>query len=156
MKKFRFVFPKSAYALAGLICLSAIAGIVFSSLRFAEVGGFFSVLPALDVLTIVIFSVFLSALGWTLFGSYYAFTEEYFVVARLFFRHRIERESIVKMVIDEPSGVAAVYYLLHGTTESVVFVTVNLRCRDLDPFAEAFRAFRPEVPVEYNGSSEEK
>ena len=157
MKKYRFVFPKSAYVIAVLIFLSAIAGTVFSVLRLAEVAGFFSVIPAIDILTIVFFSVFIAALGLTLFGSYYAFADSHFVIAKLFFRYRIERDRIVKLVIDEPSGFAALYYFRPELRDVLSFVTVNLRRRDLDPFVEGLRAFKTDVVVEYNEpSSEEK
>jgi len=156
MKKFSFVYPKSAYIVSTLVFLSGVIGIVFASLRLSETAGFLSAIPALDILTIVIFSLFLSGLGWILFGSYYAFDGEQFVVARLFFRHRIDKEAIFKLVIDESTGFAALYYLQSGTTDVLAFVTVNLKRRDLEPFADALRAFKEGVFVEYNSPLKEE
>ena len=150
MKKFRYAFPKSAYLVFALIVAAAVIGIVFASLRLAEAAGYLSVYPAVDIATIVTFVLFLGLVCGDLFSAYYAFEEQSFLIARLFSKKRIPRDLVCKFVIDEASGLAALYFPSPEQPDAVAYVTVNLRRRDLEPFSEALRLFNPAVVIEIN------
>lgn len=150
MKKYRFAYPRSAFVIFGLIIAAGVVSILFSVLRLAEVGKYASSLPALDVVTIIAFAIFYALIGYNLFGSYYAFEESDFLVAQLFFRKRIAGELLVKFVIDEASGVTALYYFDPATPDTLSFVTVNLRRRDVAAFTAELREFKPDVLIEFN------
>ena len=70
MKKYRYSFPKSAFFIYVMIVLASITAIVFAILRLAEVGNYASVYPALDIVSIVVFAVFVGMIGSNFFASY--------------------------------------------------------------------------------------
>lgn len=150
MKKYRFSFPKSAFLIYALIILAAAVAIVFAILRLVGVGSYVSVYPAMDIVTIAAFALFLLLIGLNLFGSYYAFEERAFLMKQLFFRKRVERELLYKLVIDEASGFAALYYFSPASPEALSYVPVNIRRRDLDSFTEALRRFKSDILIEVN------
>ncbi|HCU56276.1 MAG TPA: hypothetical protein DIC18_02955 [Clostridiales bacterium] len=148
MKKYRFAFPKSAFVIYALIIAAAVISVVFSALRLAEVGKYASSIPALDIVTIVAFGIFVLLLGYNLFGAFYAFEKSAFVSAQLFFRKRVQKERIYKFIIDQESGVAALYYLDPASPESLLYVTVNIKRKELDAFTEDLRRFKSDVLIE--------
>ena len=149
MKKYRFAFQKSAYVIFALIVLSAVVAIVYASIRLAGVGDYLSVYPATDIVTIVAFAMFLALIGWDLFASYYAFEEDKFLSAQLFSRKRIPRDSIRKLVVDDPSGLIVLYYADDPASDALFYVAVHVRRDRVDDFVADFRAFRPDLPVEH-------
>ena len=148
MKKYRFAFPKSAIFIYVLIVLASITAIVFASLRLAGVGKFVSVYPAIDITSIVVFVVFIALMGLNLLTAYYAFTEEAFVMAQLFSKKKVARASICKFVMDEASGVAALYYLDPSKPDVISYVTINLRKASIPSFVEELRAYRSDIAIE--------
>ena len=150
MKKYRFLYPKSAFVIYALIVITSVVSIVFAALRLAEVGKYFSTYPALDVLDIVLFSIFIAVISLNLFCSYYAFRDNAFVVAQLFFRRKIPLISVRRFVIDEATGLAALYFEDPRAPGTLACVTVNLRKRDLDPFSEDLRFFIQDIVIEIN------
>ena len=155
MKKYRFAFPKSTYVIFALIAAAAVVAIVFASLRLAGAAGYEPLYPATDVVSIVAFSAFLVLVGWDLFGSYYAFGGESFVVAQLFSKKRIPRDLLCKLVIDEPSGLAVLYYADSVTPDALLYVVLRVGKKKIAPLAEDLRAFKSDLPVEYNLPPEE-
>ena len=156
MKKYRYSFPKSVFIIYAMIVVAAIAAIVFAALRLASVGKYFSVYPAMDIASIAVFAIFLVLLGLHLFFSYYAFDGRSFLVVQLFSKKRIDRDSIVKFVIDEESGLAALYFIDPATPDMVSFVTVNLKRESLDPFTEDLRLFKTDIVVDVNPTRKEE
>lgn len=150
MKKYRYSFPKSAFFIYVLIVLAAVTAIVFAALRLAGVGSFVTAFPALDVASIVVFVIFIALIGWNLFGAYYAFSEDSFIVVQLFSKKTVERDAIRKMVVDEESGVAALYFVVADAPDALCFVTINLKSKDLIRFTEDLRAFKSDVVIETN------
>ena len=148
MKKYRISFPKSAFFLFGMVILAAIAGIVFAVLRLAGVGGYLSVYPAIDIMSIVLFVLLVAFIAGNLFFSFYAFSEEVFISVRLFSRKKVARDRICKFVLDEESSVAALYYVDPASPETLSFVTVFLKKADVDRFIADLRAFRSDIAVE--------
>ena len=149
MKKYRFAFQKSAYVVFALIVVAAVVAIVFASLRLAGVGDFASAYPATDVVTIVAFAAFLALVGWDIFGSYYAFEEENILAAQLFSHKRIARESLAKVVVDDPSGLIVLYYADPSAPDALLYLTVNVKRDRVDAFLSDLRAFRSDLPVEH-------
>ena len=147
MKKYRNAFPRSAFFIYVLIVASSLAAIVFAILRLAEVGSYVSVYPALDVVSIVVFTLFIALIGFNLFGSYFAFGEEEFVVSQLFFKKRIARDSLTQVILDEESLVAALYYSDPAKPDALSYLTVNLKKSYVDAFIEDVRVFRSDVAV---------
>ena len=156
MKKYRYSFPKSVFIIYAMIVVAAIAAIVFAALRLASVGKYVSVYPAMDIASIAVFAIFLVLLGLHLFFSYYAFDGRSFLVVQLFSKKRIDRDSIVKFVIDEESGLAALYFIDPATPDMVSFVTVNLKRESLDPFTEDLRRFKSDIVVDVNPTRKEE
>lgn len=150
MKKFRYSFPRAAYVIFALILAAAVVGILFASLRLAEVGEFFSIYPAVDIVTIVAFVLFLMLIGADILFAYYAFDEDTFIVLRLFSKKRVGRDVLYKLVIDEATGLAALYFFDPHSPETLYFVTVNLKKRDLEPFCEELRRFKSDIIIEIN------
>ncbi len=150
MKKYRYSFPKSAFFIYVLIVVAAVTAIVFAALRLAGVGSFVTAFPALDVASICVFVIFIALIGWNLFGAYYAFSEDVFIVVQLFSKKRVERDAIRKLVVDEASGFAALYYVAAEAQGALCFVTINLKSRDLARFSEDLRAFKSDVVIETN------
>ena len=148
MKKYRHSFPKSAIFVYVLIVLASITAIVFAALRLVGVGNYVAAYPALEIASIVVFVIFVALIGANLFTSYYAFTEKGFVVVQLFSRKGIARETICKMMVDEESGVAAIYYIDDATPDTLSFVTVNIRRALLDAFEADLRTFKSDVVIE--------
>lgn len=149
MKKYRFAFQKSAYVVFALIILSAVVAIVFASLRLAGVGDFASAYPATDVVTIVAFVAFLALIGWDLFASYYLFEEESFLSSQLFSRKRIARQSLAKVVVDDPSGLIVLYYADPSAPDALLYLTVNIKRDLVEGFLSDLRSFRSDLPVEH-------
>ena len=79
MKKFRYAFPIPAYVVYALLRLLSVVSIGFAALRLGNAGGFFSVYPVSDVLSIVVFSIAILAVLWLTFFSNYAFCGDTFV-----------------------------------------------------------------------------
>ena len=156
MKKYRYSFPKAAVFIYALIVLASVTAIVFASLRLAGVGAFVSIYPAVDITSIVVFVVFVALLGWNLLTSYYAFTEDAFVVSQLFSKKKIARDAVCKFVLDEASGVAALYYFNSSAPDVLCYVTVNLRKSVMQSFIEDLRGFRPDVAVETISAGKDK
>ena len=150
MKKYRFAFPKSTFVVFALIVAAAVVAIVFASLRLAEVGDFLSVYPATDIVTIVAFVAFLALVGWDLFGSYYAFDEQVFIAAQLFSRKKIACELFVKLVIDEESSLAVLYYCDAAVPDALLYVVVRIAKKNLESFVFDLRDFKSDIVVEYN------
>lgn len=148
MKKYRFSFPKSAFVLFCMVILASVAGIVFAALRLAEVGGYLSLYPAIDIMSIVLFVLFVAFIAGNLFLSYYAFSSEEFIAVRLFSRKRVARDTICKFVLDEESSVAALYFVDPAAPETLSFVTLYLKKADVDRFIADLRAFRSDIAVE--------
>ena len=148
MKKYRFSFPKSAFVLFCMVILASVAGIVFAALRLAEVGGYLSLYPAIDIMSIVLFVLFVAFIAGNLFLSYYAFSSEEFIAVRLFSRKRVARDAICKFVLDEESSVAALYFVDPAAPETLSFVTLYLKKADVDRFIADLRAFRSDIAVE--------
>lgn len=147
MKKYRNAFPKSALFIYVLIVASSLAAIVFAILRLAEVGNYVSVYPALDIVSIVVFAIFIALIGFSLFGSYFAFGEEEFIVSQLFFKKRISRDALSQVILDEESLVAALYYRDPTKPDVLSYLTVILKKSSVDAFIEDVRAFRSDVAV---------
>ena len=156
MKKYRYSFPKSAFVIYALIVLAAVVAIVFAALRLAGVGSYVTFYPALDIASICVFAVFIALIGWNLFGAYYAFAEEDFVVVQLFSKRKVAKNDIVKMVQDEASGLAALYFVDPAAPDVVSFVTINLKSKDMVRFTEDLRAFKPDIIIEINPAEKTK
>ena len=156
MRKYRYSFPKSAFFVFALIVLASVTAIVFASLRLAGVGKYLSVYPALDVTTIVVFVIFTALIGCSLWTSYYAFTDEAFVAAQLFSRKKVSREALRKFVLDEASGVAALYFEDAAKPGALLYITINLRKAAMDSFIEDLRAFRSDIAVEVISPDKDK
>ena len=150
MKKYRFAYPKSAYVIFALILAAGVISIIFSALRLGGVGKYASSMPALDIATIVAFVIFYFLIGYNLFGSYYAFEEHSVLAKQLFFRKRVERDVLVKFVIDEASGLAALYFFDPSSPETLSFMTVHVRRKEIAAFAEDLRAFKSDIVVAIN------
>ena len=151
MKKFRYAYPKSAYVVYALIIAVTIVSIVFASLRLAEVGGFFSVIPATDIVTIVIFALFFVALAILVFGTTYSFKGDSLVLDRFFVKKKIPRENILRYVSDDAAGIGALYYADSALPENVLYVVVSLHKKDRQAFVDALRDFKPDVIITTNG-----
>ena len=150
MKKYKYSFPKSAFVIYLLIIAAAVVAIVFAALRLAGVGNFLSVYPAVDITSVVVFALFLVLLGLHLFASYYGFDGKDFVIKQLFSKKRIERDVIARFVLDEQSGVAALYYIDPQTPDALSYVMINLRSKDMDAFIVDLRAFKSDIVVLIN------
>ena len=151
MKKFRYAFPVSAYVVFGLLMLVSAASVVLAALRLGNVGGMFSVYPVSDVLNVVIFSLAFIAVAWLAFFSSYSFSGDSFVVNRLFFKQRVKREDLIKLVTDEESGLSALYRLGSKPGEKTVsFIVVSVFERDRAAFENALKEFKKDVVIEYN------
>ena len=156
MKKYRYSFPKSIFFIYALIVVAAIVAIVFASLRLAEVGNYISIYPAVDIASIVVFAIFLVLLGWHLFGSYYLLEGRTFTVVQLFSKKKVDRDAIAKLVIDEESGLAALYFIDPATPDVLSFVTINLKRKVLDAFSEDLRLFKTDIVIEINPVQKEE
>ena len=150
MKKYRFAFQKSAFVIFALIVLSAVVAIVFASIRLAGVGAYVSAYPATDIVTIVAFAAFLVLIGFDLFDSYYAFTEETILARQLFSRKKIARDSLGKAVVDDPSGLIVLYYADPSAPDALLYLTVNVKRARVEEFLSDLRDFRPDLVVEHN------
>lgn len=150
MKKYRQFFPKSAFIVYFVVNVVSLAAIVFSSLKLADVGSLTSYYPVFDIVTIAVFVVFMILTALLLFRSYYAFGEEKFLLCRGLFTTALERDSLVKFVYDEASGVAALYFADPQSPNAARYVVVNLRKKDVTDFTDELRRFAAHVVVEYN------
>ena len=150
MKKYRFCFSKPAYVVVGLIFAAAIVSIVFAALRLAGTGDYLSVYPAVDIITIVEFSILPIFMLFFLLRSHYAFEEDCFTVFKVLSKRRIPRDSLCKFVIDEATKFAVLYFFADESCETLAYVTVNLRKKDLDSFTETLRAFKSDILIEIN------
>ena len=148
MKKYRFSYPKSAIVIYALIVLASITAIVFAILRLAEVGNYVSVYPALDIVSIVLFVLFVALIGSNFFVSYYAFEEDAFLAKQLFSKKRVLRDTLCKFVCDEASHVAALFYIDPATPDVVSYVTVSIKWSLLDGFIKDLKEFAPSLTVE--------
>ena len=98
----------------------------------------------------IIFALFFVLLGLHLFASYYGFDGKTFVIKQLFSKKRIDRDTIAKFVFDEPTGVAALYYVDPQTPTVLSYVMVNIKEKDMNAFIVDLRAFKSDVVVEIN------
>ncbi len=157
MKKFRYAFPISAYVVYALLFIVSVVSIVFAALRLGEVGGMFSVYPISDVLSIVFFSIAIVAELWIMFFSNYVFCDDTFVMTRLFFKKRIKREDVIKLVTDEDSGISALYYCGSKPGEQTVsFLIVSIAKKNREAFESALRAFKRDIVIESNSKEKEE
>ena len=157
MKKFRYTFPVSAYVVYALLLLLSALSVVFASLRLGEVGGMFSVYPVSDVISIVVFSSAFAAVLSLMLFSYYAFTEDSFVATKLFFKKRVKKENVIKLVTDEESGVSALYY--YGSApgeETVSFLVICVSRKNREAFVSALKEFKRDIVIEssFKGQAE--
>ena len=151
MKKFRYAFPIPAYVVYALLLLLSVVSIVFAALRLGNAGGFFSVYPVSDVLSIVVFSIAILAVLWLTFFSNYAFCGDTFVFTRLFLKKRVNRQDIIKLVTDDESGVSALYY--YGSEQgekNVDFLVVCVGKGKREAFIGALREFKRDIVIESN------
>ncbi|MBP5404538.1 MAG: hypothetical protein J6Y74_01125 [Clostridia bacterium] len=151
MKKFRYAYPKSAYVVYALVNAVSIVSIVFASLRLAGVGGFISVIPATDILSIVLFALFFVALAILVFGTSYSFKGDDLVLDRFFVKKKISRENILRYVSDDAAGIGALYYADPATPEKVLYIVVSIHKKDRQAFVDALREFKPDVVIMANG-----
>ncbi|GEM_PF-2599345 len=151
MKKFRYAFPISAYVVYALLLAVSVLSVVFAALRLGNAGGFISVYPVTDALTIALFSLcFLTILFLVCFSNY-TFSENEISVSRLFFKKRVRKENLIKLVTDEESGVSALYY--YGTErgeQTVSFLIVCVPKKQRDAFVSALRDFKRDIVIESN------
>ena len=150
MKKFRYAFPVSAYVIYGLLIAVSVFSIVFASLRLAEVGKLVSVYPASDIVSIVVFAVFLVLMSLITFGTCYRLNDKSLVCDHVLFRKKIEWDRILRYVTDEPSGVSALYYLDPASPDSVLFVVICLRQSQRQNFVDTLKSYKPDLPIESN------
>ena len=151
MKKFRYAFPIPAYVVYALLLLLSAVSVLFAALRLGNAGGFFSVYPVSDVLSIVVFSIAILAVLWLSLFSNYAFSGDTFVFTRLFLKKRVNRQDIIKLVTDEESGVSALYY--YGSVpgeRNVDFLVVCVGKGKRDAFERALREFKSDIVIESN------
>ena len=154
MKKFRYSFPISAYVIYALLAAVSVFAVVFASLRLAEVGKLVSVYPASDIVSIVVFAIFLVLMTMITFGTCYRFGESNFVCDHVLFRKKIDKERILRCVTDEAAGVSALYYLDPASPDNVLFVVICLAKKDRAAFLDALKAYKPDLPIENNAQSE--
>jgi len=150
MKKFRYAFPISAYVIYGLLSVVAVFSIVIASLRLAEVGSLVSVYPASDIVSIVVFAVFLVLMSLISFGTCYRMDEKSFVSDHVLFRKKIEWARILRYVTDEASGVSALYYLDPASPDNVLFLVICLSKAQRQAFVDSLKSFKPDLLVESN------
>ena len=150
MKKYRQVFPKSAFIFYGAVNLVSIAAIVFSALKLAGVGELVSYFLFVDITTIAIFVFFMALTAILLFRAYYGFEEGRFVVCRGFSRAAVEADRLAKFIYDEPSGVGALYYVDPLTPTAAHYLVINVRRAVIDDFIEDLRRLKSDVVIEFN------
>ena len=153
MKKFRYVFPISAYVLFGLLLAISAVSVVLASLRLGNAGGFFSVYPVTDVISIVVFSIAFASVLCSAFVSSYAFCGDAFVFTRLFSKKRINKKDLIKLVTDEASGVSALYYYgVEPGDKQVSFIVISIGRKNREPFESALREFKRDIVMEITSS----
>ena len=149
MKKFRYAFPISAYVIYGLLLCVSLFSVIIAAFRLGEVGGLFSVFPVSDILSIVVFSLAFVSILWLIFFSNYVFSNDSFEVTRLFYKKRIRKADLIKLVTDKESGVSALYY--YGAKEgeaSISFIVISISKKKRADFEEALRSFKSDIILE--------
>lgn len=154
MKKFRYSFPISAYVIYALLMAVSAFSIIFASLRLAEVGKLVSVYPASDIVSIVVFAVFLVLMTLISFGTCYRLNDQAFVSDHVLFKKKIEWDRVLRYVIDEASGVSALYYLDPAVPDNVLFIVICIKASERQSFVDALKSFKPDLLIETNAKHE--
>ena len=150
MKKYRQKFTKGIFVIYCLVNVVSVAAIVFAAIKLAGVGNFTSYFPFVDIANIVIFTFFLVFTALLLFNSWYGFNERGVVVHRGFTKQVIDRDNIAKLIYDEVSGAAALYYGNPLTPEVKNYVVILIPKKNMDDFIADLRSLKSDVVVEVN------
>ncbi len=151
MKKYKYRFPTKLYVITSVAAVAVTALSIFNILRLAEVGDLFSFNRPLDITSIVLCALILTALILVMIFSSYEISEKGVTLNMVIVRRKLLSEDLLMIRQERATKTAALYFRVPKgkTDDSIGYVVICVKPNETEDFIKDVTDYNPHVMVDY-------